>query len=99
MPETSVIDAGLMWQVAHGKRESLEKLVRRHASGLLTFIVGMIGDQHRGEELFQEVVLAVWSKRRQYLYRRWFRLVRPCAGQTHADGLRADGVRGHGPGA
>src|SRR5262249_2416722 len=31
------------------------------------------GDRHRGEELFQEVFLAVWVKRAQYEYPRPFR--------------------------
>lgn len=68
-------DEWLMGQVRQGDREALEKLVRRYASPLLTFIVRMIGDRHRAEELFQEVFLAVWTKRRQfklkYAFRGW----------------------------
>src|SRR6185295_1745929 len=59
-------DERLMEQVAQGKRECLEPLVRRHANALLTFIQRMVGDRHRSEELFQEVFLAVWRKRAQY---------------------------------
>jgi RNA polymerase sigma-70 factor (ECF subfamily) len=33
----------------------------------------MIGDEHKSEELFQEVFLAVWQKRRQYDETRPFR--------------------------
>ena len=33
----------------------------------------MAGDRHRGEELFQEVFLAVWVKRRQYQHPRPFK--------------------------
>lgn len=66
MKQSQVPDEWLMGQVAHGKRDSLDILVRRYASPLLTFIARMIGDRHRGEELFQEVFLAVWIKRRQY---------------------------------
>jgi RNA polymerase sigma-70 factor (ECF subfamily) len=33
----------------------------------------MVGDRHRSEELFQEVFLVVWLKRRQYEYPRPFR--------------------------
>src|SRR5262249_57793489 len=66
-------DEWLMGQVALGQRESLEPLVRRYASPLLTFIRRMVGDRHRSEELFQEVFLAVWAKRRQYQFPRPFK--------------------------
>jgi RNA polymerase sigma-70 factor (ECF subfamily) len=66
-------DEWLMTQVAQGKRESLEPLVHRYANPLLTFIQRMVGDRHRGEELFQEVFLAVWTKRRQYEFPRPFK--------------------------
>jgi|GEM_PF-4245226 len=59
-------DEWLMAQVADGKREHLEPLIRRHANPLLTFIRRMVGDQHRSEELFQDVFLAVWIKRRRH---------------------------------
>ena len=62
-----------MAQVALGKRDHLEPLVRRYAGPLLTFIRRMIGDSHRSEELFQEVFLAVWSKRKQYEFPRPFK--------------------------
>jgi RNA polymerase sigma-70 factor (ECF subfamily) len=66
-------DESLMDQVARGKRESLERLIRRYANPLLTFIRRMIGDAHRSEEIFQEVFLAVWIKRGQYSYPRPFK--------------------------
>jgi RNA polymerase sigma-70 factor (ECF subfamily) len=68
-----VQDEWLMVQVAQDKREHLEPLVRRYAGPLLTFIDRMIGDRHRSEELFQEVFLAVWTKRRQYQFPRPFK--------------------------
>src|SRR5947209_12323317 len=66
-------DEWLMAQVALGKRDCLEPLIRRYASPLLTFIRRMVGDQHHSEELFQEVFLAVWIKRRQYQFPRSFK--------------------------
>ena len=66
-------DEWLMGQVALGKRELLAPLVRRYSSPLLTFIERMVGDRHRAEELFQEVFLAVWVKRKQYRFPRTFR--------------------------
>ena len=62
-----------MAQIAAGRSELLERLVRRYAVRLLTFISRFIGDRHRGEELFQEVFLAVWTKRDLYQYPRPFR--------------------------
>jgi len=67
-------DEWLMAQVADGKREHLEPLIRRYANPLLTFIRRMVGDQHRSEELFQDVFLAVWVKRRQYQFPRPLRV-------------------------
>ncbi len=66
-------DESLMAQVRAGRRDSLTPLVRRHANRLLTFIQRMVGDAHRSEELFQEVFLAVWQKRRRYEWPRPFR--------------------------
>ncbi len=59
-------DEWLMSQVALGQHEALEVLVRRYANPLLTFIRRMIGDYHRSEDLFQDVFVAVWRKRKQY---------------------------------
>lgn len=66
-------DEWLMAQVAHGKRELLDVLIRRHATPLLTFLRRMVGDAHRSEELFQETFLAVWRKRDQYEFPRPFK--------------------------
>jgi RNA polymerase sigma-70 factor (ECF subfamily) len=66
-------DEWVMAQVAFGRADLLELLVRRHATGLLTFLARMVGDRHRAEELFQEVFLAVWLKRKQYQHPRPFR--------------------------
>jgi RNA polymerase sigma-70 factor (ECF subfamily) len=66
-------DEWLMAELAQGKREALEPLVRRHATPLLSFIQRMVGDRQRSEDLFQEVFCAVWTKRRQYQYGRPFK--------------------------
>jgi RNA polymerase sigma-70 factor (ECF subfamily) len=66
-------DEFLMARVQHGQPELLERLLRRHASPLLTFLQRMTGDRHRGEELFQEVFLTVWRKRHLYDYPRPFK--------------------------
>jgi RNA polymerase sigma-70 factor (ECF subfamily) len=66
-------DEWLMSQVASDRRDCLAPLVRRYASSLLTFIRRMVGSEHKSEELFQEVFMAVWTKRRLYQYPRPFR--------------------------
>jgi RNA polymerase sigma factor (sigma-70 family) len=66
-------DELLMAQAALGETAPLEQLVRRHAEPLLTFLRRMVGDRHRSEELFQEVFLAIWSKRKQYEFPRPFK--------------------------
>jgi RNA polymerase sigma-70 factor (ECF subfamily) len=73
MDQDRQVDEQLMQQVALGRREHVRVLLRRYASPLLTFIQRMIGDRHRSEELFQEVFLAVWTRRRTYQYPRPFR--------------------------
>jgi len=66
-------DEWLMGQVARGRRQYVAPLVRRYASGLLTYIDRMIGNRHRSEELVQEVFLLVWTKRRKYRFPKSFR--------------------------
>ncbi len=66
-------DEWLMSEVAAGKHAALEVLVRRYANPLLTFIRRWVGDRHRSEELFQDVVVAVWRKRKQYQLPRPFK--------------------------
>jgi RNA polymerase sigma-70 factor, ECF subfamily len=66
MPDGHTGDEALMAQVVQGQSRALELLVRRHADGLLTFIRRMVLDHHQSEELFQDVFLTVWTKRRSY---------------------------------
>src|SRR5262245_56602775 len=66
-------DEFLMAQVAVGERAPLETLVRRYAGPLVGFLGRMVRDRHTSEELFQEVFLAVWRKRRTYQFPRPFK--------------------------
>ena len=70
MAADEVPDEETMARVAGCRSDLLETLVRRYAVRLLTFICRFVGDRHRGEELFQDVFLAVWSKRHQYQHPR-----------------------------
>ena len=73
MSDAKQPDEWLMGQVALGKREQLEPLVRRYSSALLTYLHRMVGDRHRAEELFQDVFFAVWQKRKTYKFPKSFR--------------------------
>ncbi len=73
MEQPAASDEGLMAQVASGQREHLETLVRRYASPLLTYLCRMVGSRDRAEDLFQDVFLAVWEKRRTYRFPQTFR--------------------------
>jgi RNA polymerase sigma factor (sigma-70 family) len=66
-------DEDVMVQVARGQGQLLERLVRRHATPLLTFIRRLVGDRHHSEEIFQDVFLSVWTKRHQYEFPRSFK--------------------------
>jgi RNA polymerase sigma-70 factor (ECF subfamily) len=73
MDQKAFHDEWLMAEAARGDRDCLASLVRRYANRLLTFIRRMVEDPHKSEELFQEVFLTVWKKRRQYQYPRPFK--------------------------
>jgi len=66
-------DEWLMAQVGLGRRECLEPLIRRYATPLLTFLTRLVGNMHLGEELFQEVFLLVWQRRKTYRFPMPFR--------------------------
>ena len=87
-------DEYLMAGLADGRPESLERLIRRHAGGLLTFLRRMVGDAHRSEELFQEVFLSVWRNRRSYQFPRPFKpWLYAIARNTCLSALRAQSYR------
>jgi RNA polymerase sigma-70 factor (ECF subfamily) len=62
-----------MAQVAVGERAPLETLIRRYAGPLVGFLGRMVRDRHASEELFQDVFVAVWRKRRTYQFPRPFK--------------------------
>lgn len=55
-------DEGLMVRHCRGESGAFESLVRRHADGLLGFLVRMVRDRGRAEDLFQETFLRVHAK-------------------------------------
>lgn len=66
-------DEWLMGQVARGDRACLEILIERFSSPMLTYLRRFLGDTHNADEVFQEVFLSVWAKRRQYKFPLTFR--------------------------
>lgn len=66
-------DEWLMARTALGEREPLDTLTRRHAAPLVAFLARMVRDRHKAEELFQDVFLTVWRKRRTYEFPRPFK--------------------------
>jgi RNA polymerase sigma-70 factor (ECF subfamily) len=95
-------DEFLMAQVSTGRREALEPLVRRYAGPLIGFIRRMVRDHHRSEELFQDVFLAVWSKRGQYQFPRPFKswlyaiAMNRCRAAFRSAAPASDSLRGDG---
>lgn len=73
MTAPDVPDEKLMMHTVRGNHESMEALLRRHATPLLNFLRRLVGDPSLAEELFQEVFLAVWAKRSTYRYPRPFK--------------------------
>lgn len=70
MDQGPTIDETLMKRVGNGDHRSFETLIRRFSSQLMTLIKRMIGDHHRSEDVFQDVVFAVWKNRSQYEFPR-----------------------------
>ncbi len=66
-------DEELMRRTSAGNAAALERLVRRHATPLFSFLVRLSGNRHQAEELFQEAFLLVWTKRHLYEFPRPFR--------------------------
>jgi RNA polymerase sigma-70 factor (ECF subfamily) len=63
MPES---DESLMKQIALGSHPHLETLIRRHAQSVFTFATRYLGSVQRGEEAFQDTILALWARRSSY---------------------------------
>ena len=73
MRRAAVDDERIMARVRQGDREALEMLVRRYATQLLTFLHRMMADRSEAEDVFQEVWIAIWLKRRSFDTTRRFR--------------------------
>ena len=92
----STTDEELMRGVRAGDAEALERLVRRHGPPLLSFITRMVRDSTEAEDLFQEVWVAVWAKRRSFdVSRRFTPWMYRIAANRCADARRRRMVRVH----
>jgi RNA polymerase sigma-70 factor (ECF subfamily) len=72
MRDTVDSDEQLMERIRAGDRGPLGILLGRWATPLWTFLMRMLGERRRAEELFGEVFLALWIHRRRYAYPRPF---------------------------
>lgn len=66
MTDGPSIDEILMQRVSNDDADSMDEWVNRYANRLMTTIRRMIGDHHRSEEIFQDVILAIWKNRKKY---------------------------------
>jgi len=73
MNREQLSDEQLMQAVADGDRERYGELIRRYDRRLMAFLLRMVGDLHRAEDLLQEVLLAIWNGRKRYQKPRPFR--------------------------
>lgn len=53
-------DAALVRAMAGGDAAALSALYARHGGGVLSYLVGHVGDRRLAEELLQDVMLAAW---------------------------------------
>lgn len=65
-------DDALMALVASGETRALEVLARRHLHRVASFCTRFVGNRGEGEELAQEVFLALWKQRAHYRPRQQF---------------------------
>jgi RNA polymerase sigma factor (sigma-70 family) len=54
-------DEDLLTQIHQGRRDSVERLYRRHAPSLLALLTRIIDDHQMAEEAVQDTFLAVWN--------------------------------------
>jgi len=60
-PPVSPDDLDLMRRIAAGDRDAHRQIYERHGRGVLSFLMGRLGDRSAAEEILQEVMLAVWQ--------------------------------------
>jgi RNA polymerase sigma factor (sigma-70 family) len=54
-------DSILMQRIAAQDQDALQTLYDKHASGLLHYLSGRLGDHRLAEEVLQDTILAVWQ--------------------------------------
>jgi RNA polymerase sigma-70 factor (ECF subfamily) len=57
------VDPDLAWiqRMAEGDTDALGELYARHGAGVLSYLVGRLGDRRLAEEVLQDVMLAAWQ--------------------------------------
>lgn len=59
-------DLPLIRSIAHGDRDALDALYRRHGLWLLNVLIGWTGDRAAAEDALQNVMVAVWQGARGF---------------------------------
>lgn len=61
-----VTDEWLLARIAEGQRDALAALYERHRQPLFGFLMRMLGDSTRAEEVLQDTLVAVWRGAQSY---------------------------------
>jgi RNA polymerase sigma-70 factor, ECF subfamily len=59
-------DRDLLHAMAKGEVRALDELYARYARGILSYLVGLLGDRQLAEEVLQDVMLAAWRGAGQF---------------------------------
>ena len=66
MPATPADDAALARAVVDGSDDALREIYQRHAGAMYALARRVLGDEHRAEEVVQEVFLRLWTEPQRY---------------------------------
>lgn len=59
-------DSDLLRAMANGDMRALDELYTRHGRGILSYLIGLLGDRQLAEEVLQDVMLAAWRGAGQF---------------------------------
>ncbi len=59
-------DEELLAASVEGENSAFDKLVERHAAGVYSFVLRLVGDSREAEDITQDIFLKVWQSRKKY---------------------------------